>query len=69
MDLIDVEPPNKNWFADIENRIFDLENNSVSDDDFETDPIDFSSEWEVPDATMQDTEQDIEQTEEELIDV
>lgn len=69
LDLIDVEPPNKNWFVDIENRIFDLENNSVSDDDFETDPIDFPSEWEVSDETVQDTEQDTEQTEEELLDV
>lgn len=69
LDLIDVEPPNKNWFVDIENRIFDLENNSVSDDDFETDPIDFPSEWEVSDETVQDTERDTEQTEEELVDV
>lgn len=69
LDLIDVEPPNKNWFVDIENRIFDLENNSVSDDNFETDPIDFPSEWEVSDETIQDTEQNTEHTEEELVDV
>lgn len=69
LDLIDVESPNKNWFVDIENRIFDLENNSVSDDDFETDPIDFPSEWEVSDETIQDTEEDKEPAEEELVDV
>lgn len=69
LDLIDVEPPNKNWFVDIENRIFDLENNSVSDDDFETDPIDFPSEYEVSDETIQDTEEDKEPAEEELVDV
>lgn len=69
LDFLDIEPPHENWFVDIENRIFDLENNSVSDDDFETDPIDFPSEWEVSDETVQDTEQDTEQTEEELVDV
>lgn len=56
MDLVDVEPPYKNWFVDIENRLFDLENSDVSDDDFETVPIDFSSEWEVSNETIQDTE-------------
>lgn len=64
MDLIDVEPPTKSWFADIENRLYDLENNGSNNIDFETIPIDFSSEWEIVETT-----QDIKQAEEELVDV
>ena len=36
LDLIDVEPPTKSWFADIENRLYDLENNGSNNIDFET---------------------------------
>ena len=61
LDLIDVEPPAKNWFVNIENRLYDLENNSMDDNNFETQHIDFSSEWEITD----DADQNIEQTEEE----
>lgn len=64
LDLIDVEPPTKSWFADIENRLYDLENNGSNNIDFETISIDFSSEWEIVETT-----QDIKQAEEELIDV
>lgn len=64
LDLIDVEPPTKSWFADIENRLYDLENNGSNNIDFETIPIDFSSEWEIVETT-----QDIKQAEEELVDV
>lgn len=62
LDLIDVEPPNKNWFIDIENRLFDLENSSMNDNNFETQHIDFSSEWEM----TNETNQNVEQTEEDL---
>lgn len=62
LDLIDVEPPNKNWFIDIENRLFDLENSSISDNNFETQHIDFSSEWEI----TNETNQNVDQTEEDL---
>lgn len=67
MDLIDVESPHENWFVDIENRLYDLENRNsgLSIDDLEQTPIDFTSEWEITDAT--DLSQ--EQTEEEIIDV
>lgn len=30
LDFLDIEPPEKNWFVDIENRLSDLENNGVS---------------------------------------
>lgn len=61
LDLLDIEPPYENWFVDIENRLYSLENNSIRDEDFESQPIDFSSEWE---NDINDPE--IEQTEEEL---
>lgn len=64
LDLVNVEPPHENWFVDIENRLYDLENNGTNNIDFETEPIDFSSEWEIAE-TIQDTEH----TEEELVDV
>ncbi len=47
LDLVDVEPPAKNWFVDVENRLYDLENITMNDNNFETQHIDFSSEWEV----------------------
>lgn len=46
LDLVDMEPPHKNWFVDIESRILELENASnggISIDSFETEPIDYSS--------------------------
>lgn len=64
LDLIDVESSTKSWFADIENRLYDLENNGSNNIDFETIPIDFSSEWKNVETT-----QDIKQAEEELVDV
>lgn len=36
------EPPYKNWFVDVETRLFSLENTFT---DFETEPINFSAEW------------------------
>ena len=49
LDFLDVQPPEKNWFIDIEARLLDLENNGgnggISIDSFETEPIDFLSEW------------------------
>lgn len=62
LDIIDAEPPNKNWFVDVENRLYDLENNSMNDNNFETQHIDFSSEWEM----TNETNQNVEQTEEDL---
>lgn len=62
LDIIDAEPPNKNWFVDVENRLYDLENNSMNDNNFETQHIDFSSEWDMAD----ETNQNVEQTEEDL---
>lgn len=43
LDFLDVEPIYKNWFTDIEIRLFELENGG----NFETESIDFSSEWET----------------------
>lgn len=45
LDMLDIklEPPYKNWFVDIESRLFELENNGVS---FESVPIDFTADWE-----------------------
>lgn len=56
LDLIDVDPSHKNWFVEIENRLFNLENNNMDDSNFETQPIDFSSEWEIFDETTQNVE-------------
>lgn len=44
LDFLDIEPPNKNWFTDIENRISYLENNEVKVE-FESQSIDFSTEY------------------------
>lgn len=30
LDLVDIEPPHKNWFSDIENRLSELEDNGVT---------------------------------------
>ena len=40
-------PPHTDWFMDIEIRLLDLENNGTDIRDFEAEPIDFSSEWEL----------------------
>lgn len=52
LDLIDTDPLNKDWFTDIENRLYSLENNSIY---FEDEFIDFYSEWEITDNTDVDT--------------
>lgn len=64
LDFLDIEPPYKNWFIDIESRILDLEANG-SNNNFETEPIDFITEWEISDIPNQDNEQ----IEEKLINV
>lgn len=45
LDFLNIAPPQKNWFVDIESRLFDLENTSggINIDGFETDPIDYST--------------------------
>ena len=40
-----MEPPYKNWFVDIENRLCNLENGTIKN--FETEPIDFLKEWNL----------------------
>lgn len=51
LDFTDVEPPYKNWFLDIDARLLELENNigngNITDNDFETEAIDFLAEWEL----------------------
>lgn len=74
LDFLDKEPPEKNWFVDIESRLLELKNNgggggngSISIDGFETEPIDFMNEWNS--ASNQDaspTTNFISVTEEEL---
>lgn len=49
LDLIDAVPPNKDWFTDIENRLYSLENNGSSGSvniEFEQELIDFLTEFE-----------------------
>lgn len=46
LDFLNQEPPYKDWFIDIENRIFNLENNKTEIDGFETEPINFQTDWE-----------------------
>lgn len=46
LDFLNQEPPYKDWFIDIENRIFNLENNKAEIDGFETEPINFQTDWE-----------------------
>lgn len=45
LDFLNIAPPQKNWFVDIESRLLNLENTSggISIDGFETDPIDYST--------------------------
>ncbi len=47
LDFLEIQPPNKNWFVDIESRLLDLETNNsgINIDNFETEPIDFMTEW------------------------
>lgn len=47
LDFLNLEPPYKNWFADIETQLLELKNNV----EFETELIDFSSEWELNNST------------------
>lgn len=61
LDFLDVEPPNRNWFTDIEIKLAALEKNNVNDFSLESEPIDFASEWESNKDNMNS-----EQTEEEL---
>lgn len=59
LDCLDIDPPYKNWFLDIENMIYNINNNSIDIDNFETTPIEFIfSEWEENISTEQ-TEEDI----------
>lgn len=59
LDYLDIEPPYKNWFLDIENMIYNINNNSIDIDNFETTPIEFIfSEWEENIST-EHTEEDI----------
>jgi len=46
LDFLDERPMQQDWVIDIENRISEIENNTPNIGDFETVPIDFSSEWE-----------------------
>lgn len=61
LDFLDIEPPYQNWFVDIENRLYDLENNSsgsgINIGDFETVPIDFLAEWGLPSNTNIESKQ------------
>lgn len=47
LDFLDIEAPYKNWFIDIETRLSNLENNGTGTNiiNFETEPIDFLTEW------------------------
>lgn len=46
LDFLGEKPIQQDWIIDIENRISEIENNTPIIGDFETVPIDFSSEWE-----------------------
>ena len=77
LDFLNIEPPENNWFVDVEARLLDLEKNSssggISIDSFETDPIDFLSEWGIETDENTDVDENevnqnkFENTEEELI--
>ena len=47
LDFLDVNPPYKDWFTDIETRLLDLENNGTGTNitNFETIPINFQTDW------------------------
>ena len=48
LDFLNIEPPAKNWFIDIETKIMELQgqiNSGIGNLKFETDPIDFLAEW------------------------
>lgn len=49
LDFLDIEPPYQNWFVDIETKLLELETNcgNGSINNFETEPIDFLTEWEL----------------------
>lgn len=61
LDFLDIEPPYQNWFVNIENRLYDLENNGsgsgINIGDFETVPIDFLAEWGLPSNANIESEQ------------
>ncbi len=44
LDSLEQAPPYKDWFVDIETRIYNLENNDIGNENFETEPIDFHFE-------------------------
>lgn len=50
LDFLDVEPPNRDWFTDIEIKLAALEKNSTNSFSPELEKIDFSSEWEISDV-------------------
>lgn len=54
LDFLDIEPPYKNWFTDFEIRLSELENSG----DFETESIDFITEWETNSFTEAETTQE-----------
>lgn len=47
LEFLNIVPPYKNWFLEIENKLLNLENNGTGTNiiNFETTPIDFLSEW------------------------
>ena len=47
LDFLDINPPYKDWFTDIETRLLDLENNGTGTNitNFETIPINFQTDW------------------------
>ncbi|MBD5534509.1 MAG: hypothetical protein HDQ99_02390 [Lachnospiraceae bacterium] len=47
LDFLDIKPEGKNWFVDIEARLFELENRENRIENFETDPIDFLTEFGI----------------------
>ena len=67
LDFLDIEPPEKNWFVDIETRLLNLENNGGGNggisDSFETEPIDFFVEFsdliDNPDTGNISTEEEL----------
>lgn len=46
LDFLDIEPPYKNWFADIEQKLSELQS-GIMTFDFETEPIDFLTEYNL----------------------
>lgn len=77
LEFLDIEPPYKDWFIDIEARLFELVenggNSGISIDSFEITPIDFLTEWNSEsnndtDLEENETEQnEFENIEEEVI--